>query len=302
MEIAFAKKLVEIRNREVEQGHGSRQSKKLNEAHGWSISQLCRIAEVSRDGYYKWVRREPSQHQKEQKELYLVILELEQEHHWTLGYLAMTTQLKFEHCLSFPVGIKRVNNCMRKHGIKANVRKKRHNRIKRQEEYIDDNLLNEQFDRENKNEVWVTDTTEVVYGENTLHKARVHVVLDLYGRYALSYNISETETSTAVVETFNHAFEVEPDAHPHSMVHTDRGSAYCSQIFNDYLTVKNCRHSMSHPGHPWENSPMERWWNDFKLLWLKNHARPKNLAELEQLVKEAMDYFNTKRAYTSRLN
>lgn len=59
---------------------------------------------------------------------------------------------------------------------------------------------------------------------------------------------------------------------------------------------------MSHPGHPWENSPMERWWNDFKLLWLKNHARPKNLAELEQLVKEAMDYFNTKRAYTSRLN
>ena len=270
----------------------------MKEAHGWSISQLCRIAEVSRDGYYKWINREPSQHQQEQKELYQVILELEQEHHWTLGYLAMTTQLKFEGRLSFPAGLKRITNCMRKHGIKANVRKKRHDRIKRREEYINDNLLNEQFDRESKNEVWVTDTTEVVYGEQTLHKARVHVVLDLYGRYALSYNISETETSTAVVETFNRAFEVEPDAHP--MVHTDRGSAYCSGMFNDYLAAKNCQHSMSHPGHPWENSPMERWWNDFKLLWFQKHARPKTLSELEQLVKEAVEYFNTKRAYTSR--
>ena len=41
---------------------------------------------------------------------------------------------------------------------------KKHNWIKRHEEYINDNLLNEQFDRQNKNEVWVTDTTEVVYG------------------------------------------------------------------------------------------------------------------------------------------
>ena len=110
--------------------------------------------------------------------------------------------------------------------------------------------------------MWVTDTTEVAYGEHTLHKVRVHVILDLYGRYALSYNISDTETSSAVIETFNRAFTVEPDAQP--MIHTDRGSAYCSSMFNDYLASKNCIHSMSHPGHPWENSPIERWWNDFK--------------------------------------
>ncbi len=57
---------------------------------------------------------------------------------------------------------------------------------------------------------------------------------------------------------------------------------------------------MSHPGHPWENSPIERWWNDFKLIWINKHPRPKTLAELEQLVKGAIEYFNTKRAYTSK--
>lgn len=166
----------------------------------------------------------------------------------------MTTQLAFENKLSFKAGLKRVTNCMRNHGIKANIRKKKHNRIKRHEEYINDNLLNGQFDRQNKNEVWVTDTTEVLYGSEQVRKVRVHVVMDLYGRYILSYNISATETATSAIEAFKRAFKVEPGAQP--MIHTDRGAAYCSRAFNDYLAEQNCIHSMSHPGHPWENSPI----------------------------------------------
>ena len=210
----------------------------------------------------------------------------------------MTTQLAFENKLSFKAGLKRVTNCMRKHGIRANVRKKKRNRVKRHEEYVNDNLLNEQFDRQSKNEVWVTDTTEVLYGTGQIKKARVHVVMDLYGRYVLSYNISTTETSASAIKSFECAFKVEPGAQP--MIHTDRGAAYCSMAFNDYLAEQNCIHSMSHPGHPWENSPMERWWNDFKLVWLAKRARPKNMAELEQSVQQAIKYFNTERAYASK--
>lgn len=57
---------------------------------------------------------------------------------------------------------------------------------------------------------------------------------------------------------------------------------------------------MSHPGHPWENSPMERWWNDFKLIWLAKRARPETLEELEESVKESIEYCNTQRAYASK--
>ncbi|WP_172585774.1 integrase core domain-containing protein, partial [Ligilactobacillus agilis] len=63
---------------------------------------------------------------------------------------------------------------------------------------------------------------------------------------------------------------------------------------------QNCIHSMSHPGHPWENSPIERWWNDFKLVWLAKRARSKSLPELEQSVQQAIKYFNTERAYASK--
>mgnify|MGYP002069844397 CR=1 FL=1 len=135
-----------------------------------------------------------------------------EEHKWTLGYLGMMTQLAFENKLNFKAGLKRVTNCMRNYGIRANIRKKKHNRVKRHEEYINDNLLDGQFDRQRPNEVWVTDTTEVLYGVDKLKKARVHIVLDLYGRYALSYNISVTETAILAIEAFRRAFKMEPDA------------------------------------------------------------------------------------------
>ncbi len=214
---------------------------------------------------------------------------MEEEHKWTLGYLGMTTQLAFENKLNFKAGLKRVTNCTRNHGIRANIRKKKHNRVKRHEKYINDNLLDGQFDRQRPNEVWVTDTTEVLYGVDKLKKARVHIVLDLYGRYALSYNISVTETAISTIEAFRRAFKMEPDAHP--MIHTDREAAYCSIVFNDYLASRNCIHSMSQ---------LEHWWNDFTLIWSAKRARPKTLEELEESVKESIEYFNTQRAYTSK--
>ena len=93
-------------------------------------------------------------------------MDLEKEHKGTLGYLGMTTQLASENRLYFKAGIKRVTNCMRRNGITSNVRRKKRNRIKRREEYINDNLLKGQFDRKGKNEVWVTDTTEIKYGNS----------------------------------------------------------------------------------------------------------------------------------------
>ena len=81
-------------------------------------------------------------------------MDLEKEHKGTLGYLGMTTQLASENRLYFKAGLKRVTNCMRSNGITSNVRRKKRNRIKRREEYINDNLLKGQFDRKGKNEVW----------------------------------------------------------------------------------------------------------------------------------------------------
>ncbi|MCC4412879.1 hypothetical protein LMB68_00695 [Limosilactobacillus reuteri] len=54
--------------------------------------------------------------------------------------------------MSFKAGLKRVITCVRNYGIKANMQKK-HKRIKRHEEHVNDSLLNKQFNRQSKNGV-----------------------------------------------------------------------------------------------------------------------------------------------------
>ncbi|WP_459128600.1 DDE-type integrase/transposase/recombinase, partial [Latilactobacillus curvatus] len=87
-------------------------------------------------------------------------------------------------------------------------------------------VLNQNFDVDSPNQVWLSDSTELTYGVNNKYKVRLSGVLDLYGRRLLSYNLSTTETSAAEIEVFQRAFEASGDVHP--LVHTDRGSAYTS--------------------------------------------------------------------------
>ena len=45
-------------------------------------------------------------------------------------------------------------------------------------------------------------------------------------------------------------------------------------------------------GMPYDNAPMERWWNEFKLRWIDRHAKPVTYKELVALVEEGINYFN----------
>ncbi|MFO1551799.1 hypothetical protein ABC426_12405 [Lactiplantibacillus plantarum] len=49
---------------------------------------------------------------------------------------------------------------------------------------------------------------------------------------------------------------------------------------------------MSRPRTPYDNAPMERWCNEFKLRWMVSHPMAKTYEELVQLVEAEIDYFN----------
>lgn len=54
--------------------------------------------------------------------------------------------------------------------IWCQIRKKRHNRTKQSEQYLQGNVFNQNFDIEKPDEVWVSDSTEVSYGVNGEYK------------------------------------------------------------------------------------------------------------------------------------
>ena len=263
----------------------------INETAG-SVSELTKIAKVSRKSYYQWLKRQPTQREIENKAILEAIYQIEKRHQNCAGYKKVTAILNNENgknqeipeytfSFDFRINIKRVRRIMRKHGIKADVRQKKRSRKKEQQQYQEDNLLERKFIQIAPNLVWVSDTTELTYGRN--NKVRLHVVLDLYGRYVLSYHISPTETAEAAIEAFKRAAKQAGTFAP--MIHTDRGAAYTSKDFNNYLTSNNSKHSLSAPGTPADNAVIEHYWGDFKYIWMAHHSHPQTLAELKDLVK-----------------
>ena len=69
---------------------------------------------------------------------------------------------------------------MRELGLKCQIRVKKHSRQKASEQYIQDNVLNQNFDTDAPNKVWLSDSTELRFGPNGEYKIRLSGVLDLY--------------------------------------------------------------------------------------------------------------------------
>ena len=180
---------------------------------------------------------------------------------------------------------------MRELGLRCQIRVKKHNRQKASEQYVQDNILNQNFETDAPNKVWLSDSTALSFGPNGEYKIRLSGALDLYGRLLLSHHLSITETSAAEIEVFQRAFARVSDIHP--LIHTDRGSAYTSGAFNNFLGRYAVTRSMSRPGTPYDNAPpMERWWNEFKLRWMDRLPQSKTFEELAKLVEEGIEYFN----------
>ncbi|WP_223843875.1 DDE-type integrase/transposase/recombinase [Lactiplantibacillus plantarum] len=140
-------------------------------------------------------------------------------------------------------------------GLRCQVRPKKRSRIKQQDQYVRDNLLNQNFDVDAPNQVWLSDSTELAYGVNGEHKIRLGGVMDLYDRRILAYNLSITETSAAEIQVFQRSFATARNVHP--MIHTDHGSAYTSGAFNHYLPANLRSHAVCHvTGH---HMTMRQW-------------------------------------------
>lgn len=264
--------------------------KEVSQNNHGAITVLLDVVGVSRQAYNKYWHRTETDKEIQDKFLKKRIMYWYEKNTKTIGAGKILANLLADDQVTCRVTIKQVKRLMRELGIRCQARIKRHNRSKQQEMYTQDNVLDRNFDVDLPNQVWLSDSTELTYGINGEHKVRLSGVLDLHGRYLLSSNISNTETTAAEIMTFQRAFVKAGNVHP--LVHTDRGSAYTSLSFQNYLSNHGVTRSMSRPGTPYDNAPMERWWSEFKLRWMDRHPMPKTRKELVKLVKEGIYYFN----------
>lgn len=56
------------------------------------------------------------------------------------------------------------------------------------------------------------------------------------------------------------------------ILHSDQGSQYTSKEFTDYCSDHNITQSMSRAGCPYDNAPMERYFNTLKSELIYQHS------------------------------
>lgn len=220
---------------------------------------MCRLLGVSVSGYYHWLNRSPSEREKENRELAIKIKAIFDDEKSRAGSPRITKRLNTEgEC----VGKHRVARIMRLNGWRARAAKKfkattnSNHRLP-----VAPNLLQQNFLAHNPNEKWVSDITYVWTEEGWLYLA---VVMDLYSRMVVGWAISERMTSQLVIDALQMAiWRRKP---PRGLIiHSDRGSQYCSYDYQKILTRHGLVCSMSKRGDCFDNATMESWNHSFKV-------------------------------------
>ena len=129
---------------------------------------------------------------------------------------------------------------------------------------VAENILNREFTAERQNQKWVSDITYVATDEGWLYVAGI---MDLYGREVIGWAMGERMTKELVIDCLNQA-QTHRNNPRGVLVHSDRGSQYCSKDYQKLLAKSGHICSMSRKANVWDNAPMESFWGKLKQEWL----------------------------------
>lgn len=162
-----------------------------------------------------------------------------------------------------------------------------------QEQKRKKNIVKQNFTVKKPNEVWVSDVTYYKFNNMIFY---ICVIIDLYARKVIAYNISNSNNTRLVKRTLKEAYEErKPD--DGLIFHSDNGSNYTSKSFMKYLNELNITQSFSRPHIPYDNSVVESF---FKYLKAEELYRTKYKSEREfkESLAKYMTFYNTERPHT----
>jgi len=219
---------------------------------------MCRVLNVSRQGYYDWKKRKLSNRELRNRVLKAKIRVISAESRQTYGCPRITAEL---HAQGETVGKNRVARLMQEAGIVGKPAKSFIVTTDSQHSLpVAENLLNRNFQPSAPNQVWVTDITYLHTNEGWLY---VDVILDLYSRKVVGWSAANHMRTELCLTALDRALVTRQPA-PGFIHHSDRGSQYASYHYCQRLKAAGGRMSMSRKGNCWDNAPAESFFGTLK--------------------------------------
>jgi len=261
----------------------------------YGLEKMCKILEVSRSGYHKYVNRKMSIRKLENIYLLEQIKKIHEKSHSIYGSRKIRVELR---AMGINCNRKRISRIMRENGIYSKTKrrfkvttKSKHNKP------VAENLVNRNFKVEEANKIWVSDITYIWTSQGWLYLA---VVLDLYSRMVVGWSLSQRINCGLVKQAIMQALtnrRVEEGL----IFHSDRGSQYASKEVVKILEAHKSKQSMSGKGNCYDNSVAESFFHTLKteLIYFASYS---TIEEARSCIFDYIEIFYNRQRRHSTLN
>ena len=245
----------------------------------FATRNLCHMLKVQRSGYYAWLKQPKSARQIEDERLLGLIKQFWLESGCVYGYRKIHQDLRE---VGEPCGRNRVARLMKQAGLKAQIGYRTPRYKSGKPTVLAENHLQQDFDVQSPNQVWVTDITYIRTYEGWLFLA---VVLDLFSRQVIGWSMQPTMTVDLVLNALTMAvWRRKPKKKV--LIHSDQGSQYTSSDWQSFLKSHNLVCSMSRRGNCYDNAVAESF---FQLL-KRERIRRKTYPSRENARQDVFNY------------
>lgn len=249
---------------------------------------MCDWLEVSRSGYYAWLKRAVSQRAIEDAQLTRKIVQIHQDSRGTYGSPRVHEALKIE---GIAVGKKRVERLMQQQGLQGRVVEvtRRQPGLRRFRER-GDNLRLGSPGATRCDQVWVSDITYIKVKDTYKY---LIAIMDVYSRRIIGWSLTETRT---VSDTLTVLKRVISDRQPDAglIFHTDRGIEYTGYEFRKELERHGMRPSVNRLGFCTDNGHMESFFHSLKGELIRGR-RFNSMSELRYALNSYINHFYNKK-------
>ena len=264
------------------------------EKASFSVSAMCRLLGVTRQGYYAFLSRPLCARSQSDRGLRARLQELDVENEGRYGSPRMLRSLRNE---GMRIGKRRVERAMQSLGIQARTRRRFRVTTAADPTHAHAmNILDRDFTASKPDERWVTDITYIWTDEGWCYLA---AILDLFSRRVVGWALDATLSTTLPLAALDMALQRRKPA-PGLLHHSDRGCQYTSTDYREALADAGAVVSMSRKGNCWDNAVAESFFATLKTE-LVHRRRWSSRLELRAAVFEYIEAFYNHRRLHSTL-
>lgn len=203
---------------------------------------------VSRAGYYKWLKHEPTIRDHHREEIVAKVKEVHEKHmthgyRWTAAFIRINMHIEISDSYAY--------KCFRYLGIKAETKHRVHYRPRKVRDKYPNLIYTTWETVDRPRQVIVSDMTMF---RNRYTDFEVTFYFDVFTKEILTYRATQQRGDrNQYIDGLNDVIGLLKGSVEPIVLHTDQGSVYASMAYNELIKDTNIVRSMSRAGKPTDN-------------------------------------------------